>query len=71
MAEYVGKTYVIPDEHKAFVAEHQKLLSKYPKAANRYGLVDLGDHHARTRVYVIDCLEIMGITVCEAKEREQ
>ena len=71
MPEYVSKTYLIPDEHKEFVAEFQRLLSKYPKAATRYGLADLGDNHARTRVYEIECVALGGITVCESKERPQ
>ena len=48
---YGKKTIVVPDEHKEFVAELQNLFSKYPKAASRYGLSDLGDNHVRTRAY--------------------
>lgn len=36
----------------------QNLLSKYPKAAVSYDLADLGDHHVRTRVYVMECVEL-------------
>ena len=36
----------------------QNLLSKYPKAASSYGLADLDDNHMRTRVYVMECVEL-------------
>jgi len=68
---YGKKAIVIPDEHKEFVAELQNLFSKYPKAASRYGLADLGDNHVRTRVYEMECVELGGFTICEIKERPQ
>lgn len=68
---YGKKTIVVPDEHKKFVAELQSLFSKYPKAATRYGLADLGDNHVRTRIYEMECVELGGFTMCEIKEREQ
>ena len=65
------KSYNIPDEFQKFVSEYQELLRKHPKAATRFGLVDLGNNHVQTRVCKIDCVEVMGITICEIKEREQ
>jgi hypothetical protein len=35
---------VIPEEHKAFVEEFRNLLRKYPKAAGRFRLADLGEY---------------------------
>lgn len=35
---------VIPEEHKCFIEEFQNLLTKYPKAAERFRLADLGDN---------------------------
>ena len=43
------KSYNIPDEFQKFVSEYQELLRKHPKAATRFGLVDLGNNHVRTR----------------------
>ena len=66
---YSKKAIVIPDEHKEFVAELHNLFSKYPKAASRYGLADLGDNHVRTRDYELECVELGGFTIWESKER--
>jgi hypothetical protein len=35
---------VIPEEHQAFVEEFRNLLRKYPKAAERFRLADLGEY---------------------------
>ena len=57
--------YVVPDEHKEFVAEFANLLGKFPKAAARYKLADLGEHLASSGHTELKCVELGGFISCD------
>jgi hypothetical protein len=38
--------YVFPEEHAEFLADYKELLHRYPAAAARFALADLGDRAA-------------------------
>lgn len=49
------KTFEAPPEHKAFVDEFQALLKKYPEAAQRYMLADMGDQPMPKSKLTVEC----------------
>jgi hypothetical protein len=66
----------IPEEHKDFVAEIESIFGKYPNAATRYRLVDVGhvDFGGKARAECNEDCEwdpaFIGwcLTVCEPRE---
>ena len=49
---------MLPQEHKEFLDEFKNLLKKFPKAAQRFKLADMGDHPMAKHVIVWKCEDI-------------
>ena len=55
MKAETSKAYVAPAGHEEFVEEFRALLTKFPKAANRFRLPDMGESETRARVVQWEC----------------
>ena len=55
--------HVLPEEHKEFVAEFNKLLERFPNAALRFKLADTGDEPIVRHVIIWKCKDVPGFGV--------
>ncbi|GAA1311946.1 hypothetical protein [Pseudonocardia xinjiangensis] len=59
-------SYIFPEEHNNFLADYKELLQRYPEAAARFALADLGDRAAvpvsgpGAPVSIIECTPHVG-----------
>ena len=60
-----NETYTVPDEHKEFVDQFYNLLKKFPKAAKRFKLADMGDPPVERHVIVWKCRDLGGVVDCK------